>query len=88
MKDNTWVTYEDSDAAARKRVEAGQILVTMSLHRLEERTYNLVIEAGIESVSVTLHSNSLGSAFSEADQFARDYFLDRARLLEEIAERI
>ena len=23
-----------------------------------------------------------------ADQFARDYFLDRARLLEEIAERI
>ena len=72
MKDNTWVTYEDSDAAARKRVEAGQILVTMSLHRLEERTYNLVIEAGIES----------------ADQFARDYFLDRARLLAEIAERI
>ena len=69
-------------------MEAGQILVTMSLHRLEERTYNLVIEAGIESVSVTLHSNSLESAFSEADQFARDYFLDRARLLEEIAERI
>lgn len=88
MKENTWVTYEDSTTAARKRVEAGQIMVTLSLHEIGERTYNLIVESGIESVSVTLHSNSLENAYVEADQFARDYFLDRARLLEEIAERI
>lgn len=88
MKDNTWVTYEDSSSAARKRVEAGHMLVTLSLHQLGEKTYNLSIEAGIESVSVTLHSTSLEDAFTEADRFAKDYFLDRAKLLEEIAERI
>ncbi len=88
MKDNTWVTYEDSSTAARKRVEAGNILVTLSLHQLEENTYDLIIEAGIESVSVMLHARSLEEVFAEADRFAKDYFLDRAKLLEEIVERI
>ncbi len=50
MKENTWVTYEDSTTAARKRVEAGQIMVTLSLHEIGERTYNLIVESGIESV--------------------------------------
>ena len=88
MEENTWITYENSSEAARKLVEAGQILVNLTLHRIGENAYNLMIEAGIESVSVTLHSTSLEAAFGEADQFAKDYFLERARLLEEIADRI
>lgn len=88
MEEHSWVTYENTNAAARKRVEAGTILVNLTLNQVENKQYNLMIEAGIESVSVTLHSINLEKAMEEADGFAREYFLDRAKLLEEIAQRI
>ena len=47
-----------------------------------------MIEAGIEAVSVELRSKTLEEALQEADEFSRDYFRDKARLFEEIADRI
>lgn len=88
MEEHSWVTYENTNAAARKRVEAGTVLVNLTLNQVENEQYNLLIEAGIESISVTLHSTGLKEAMTEADGFAREYFLDRAKLLEEIAQRI
>lgn len=88
MEGNTWVTYENCNVTARKRVEAGPVHVNLTLHQGKDKRFDLIIEAGIESISVTLHSETLEDAFREADEFSRDYFLDRARLLEEIAQRI
>ena len=39
-------------------------------------------------MSVELKSGTLKEALREADEFARDYFRDKARLFEEIADRI
>lgn len=88
MEGNTWVTYENCSITARKWVEAGPVRVNLTLHQGKDDRYDLIIEAGIESISVTLHSQTLEEAFREADEFSRDYFLDRARLMEEIAQRI
>ncbi|MDO5349772.1 MAG: hypothetical protein Q4E86_07515 [Lachnospiraceae bacterium] len=88
MEGNTWITYENCNVTARKCVEAGPVHVNLTLHQGNDGRYDLIIEAGIESISVALRSETLKDAFREADEFSKDYFLDRAKLLEEIAQRI
>lgn len=88
MEEHTWITYNGSSTTAKKWVQAGPIHVYLTLQQNQDNTYGLIIEAGIESISVSLHSKTVNEAMAEADAFAKDYFLDRAKLLEEIAERI
>lgn len=83
-----WIVYGEGNSLARKRVEAEQQKVNLLICIGEEAKFTLVIEAGIESVSVVLQSATLAEACAEADGFARGYFLEKARLLEEIAERL
>ena len=83
-----WVVYGEGNSLARKYVEAEQQKVNLLICIGEEERFTLIIEAGIESVSVVLQSGTLQSACVEADGFAKGYFLEKARLLEEIAERL
>ncbi|MBE5973922.1 hypothetical protein [Lacrimispora xylanisolvens] len=86
--ENTWVLYGDGAAAARKSIEAEHHYISLQMQTHGDGVYILVIEAGIEAVSVELKSGTLKEALREADEFARDYFRDKARLFEEIADRI
>lgn len=84
----SWVVYGEGNSLARKYVEAEMQKVNLLLCIGEEGRFTLVIEAGIESVSVVLQSAELEEACVEADGFAKGYFQDKARLFEEIADRL
>lgn len=84
----SWIVYGEGNSLARKYVEAEMQKVNLLLCIGEGGRFTLVIEAGIESVSVTLKSMDLESACAEADGFAKGYFHDKARLFEEIADRL
>lgn len=86
--ENTWMMYEDRIATASKRIEAEHSYVSLQIQSHGNDTFILVIEAGIEAVSVELKSHTIEEACKEADDFSKDYFREKARLLEEIAERI
>lgn len=86
--ENTWVIFGDSGAVARKSIEAEHHYINLQIQSHGEECFILVIEAGIEAVSVELKSQTLKEALKEADGFSRDYFRDKARLFEEIADRI
>lgn len=86
--ENTWVMYGEIGAIARKSIEAEHHHISMQIQSHGNETYILVIEAGIEAVSVELKSKIQKEAFLEADGFARDYFRNKARMFEEIADRI
>lgn len=83
-----WIVYGEGNSLARKYVEAEQHKVNLMLCIGEGGRFTLVIEAGIESVSVVLQSISLEEACVEADGFAKGYFHEKARLFEEIADRL
>lgn len=83
-----WVIYGEESSLARKYVEAEQQKVNLLICIGEGNRFTFVIEAGIESVSVILQSETLEQACSEADEFAKGYFREKARLLEEIADRL
>lgn len=86
--ENTWVLYGETTTIARKTIEAEHHYISLQIQSYGEECFHLVIEAGIEAVSVELKSRTLEEAFLEADGFSRDYFRDKARLFEEIADRI
>ncbi len=86
--ENTWVLFGETGAVARKTIEAEQHFISLQIQSHGEECFLLVIEAGIEAVSVELKSRTLLDAFQEADGFSRDFFRDKARLFEEIADRI
>ena len=86
--ENTWVLFGESGAVARKSIEAEHHYISLQILTHGGGAYILVIEAGIEAVSVELKSNTLEEALQEADGFSRDYFRNKARLFEEIADRI
>ncbi|MEY8353686.1 hypothetical protein AALB39_10060 [Lachnospiraceae bacterium 54-53] len=86
--ENTWVLFGETDTVARKTIEAEHQLISLQIQPLGEGRYLLVIEAGIEAVSVELKSRTFEEACREADGFSRDFFRDKARLYEEIADRI
>lgn len=88
MQNSSWITYNEGNSCARKYVEAEHQKVSMILRQEGQEKYTLVIEAGIESISVFLKSKNQESACREADEFAQNYFRDKAKLLEEIADRI
>lgn len=85
--ENTWVTYNEGVKSALKTVEAEMQRVSLRVTPTEAG-YTLTLEAGIESVSVNLKSTEMSEACAEADLFAKDYYRDKARLFEEIADRI
>lgn len=84
----SWVVYGGENSLARKYVEAENQKVNLLICIGEEDKFTLVIEAGIESVSLVLQSGTLSDACAEADEFAKGYFRDKAHLLEEIADRL
>lgn len=84
----SWIVYGEGNSLARKYVEAEFQKINLLLCIGEEGRFTLVIEAGIESVSVVLKSTDLKTACEEADGFAKGYFHDKAKLFEEIAERL
>lgn len=84
----SWVIYGEGNSLARKYVEAEIQKVNLLICIGEGGRFTLVIEAGIESVSVVLQSRDLEQACVEADDFAKGYFREKARLLEEIADRL
>ncbi len=86
--ENTWVLFGEVSAVARKTIEAEHHYISMQIQSHGEQCFLLVIEAGIEAISVELKSQTLEEALMEADGFSRDYFRDKARLFEEIADRI
>lgn len=86
--ENTWVLYGETNTVARKAIEAEHQYVSLQIQSHGEACFLLVIEAGIEAASVELKSRTLEEAFLEADGFSRDYFRNKARLFEEIADRI
>ncbi|WP_077610451.1 hypothetical protein [Clostridium sp. Marseille-P2415] len=86
--ENTWVLFEEANGVARKTIEAEHHYISLQIQSHGEACFLLVIEAGIEAVSVELKSRTLEEALKEADGFSRDYFRDKARLFEEIADRI
>lgn len=83
-----WIVYGEGNSLARKYVEAENQKVNLLICIGEEEKFTLVIEAGIESVSLVLQSSTLGEACVEADEFAKGYFREKAHLLEEIADRL
>lgn len=85
--ENTWV-FGETGSIARKAIEAEHHYISLQIQSHKEGSFVLIIEAGIEAVSVELKAAVLEEAFQEADGFARDYFKDKARLFEEIADRI
>lgn len=87
LTENNWMIYGEGHALAYKRVEADIQKINMLITGSEEG-YSLAIEAGMDSVSVALKSKSMEEACMDADEFAKAYFLDKARLFEEIADRI
>lgn len=84
----SWVIYGEDNSLARKYVEAEQQKVNLLICVGEGGKFTLIIEAGIESVSVILKSENLQEACAEADGFAKGYFQEKARLFEEIADRL
>lgn len=88
MTTGSWVIYGEGNSLARKYVEAEMQKVNLLICIGEGGQFTLVIEAGIESVSVVLQSRELEAACEEADGFAKGYFREKARLLEEIADRL
>lgn len=84
----SWVVYGKGDSLARKYVEAENQKVNLLICIGEEEKFTLVIEAGIESISLVLQSRTLSEACVEADAFAKGYFREKAHLLEEIADRL
>lgn len=86
--ENTWMMFEDNMTTASKRIEAEHSYISLQIQSHGDNTFYLVIEAGIEAVSVELKSHTIEKACKEADEFSKDYFREKARLLEEIAERI
>lgn len=83
-----WIVYGEGNSLARKYVEAENQKVNLLICIGEEEKFTLVIEAGIESVSLVLQSSALAEACVEADEFAKGYFREKAHLLEEIADRL
>lgn len=83
-----WIVYGEDNSLARKCVEAENQKINLLICIGEEDRFTLVIEAGIESVSLVLQSRTLDDACTEADEFAKGYFSEKAHLLEEIADRI
>lgn len=86
--ENTWVMYGETNTLARKAIEAEHQYVSLQIQSHGEECFLLVIESGIEAISVELKSKTLEDSLKEADGFSRDYFRDKARLFEEIADRI
>ncbi|MDW2799152.1 hypothetical protein RZO55_16385 [Clostridium boliviensis] len=86
--ENTWVLFGDGGAVARKSIEAEHHYISLQIQTHGDGTFTLVIEAGIEAISVELRSKTLEEALQEADGFSRDYFRDKARLFDEISDRI
>ncbi|MCD8082382.1 MAG: hypothetical protein LUE86_02360 [Clostridiales bacterium] len=83
-----WAIYGEDQSLARKYVEAEQQKVNLLICVGEGGAFSLIIEAGIESISVVLKGGTLEEACEEADSFARGYFRDKAKLFEEIADRL
>ncbi|MCD8123407.1 MAG: hypothetical protein LUE65_14525 [Clostridiales bacterium] len=83
-----WAIYGEESSFARKYVEAEQQKVNLLVCSGEKGEFSLIIEAGIESISVVLKNSTLDAACEEADDFAREYFRDKAKLFEEIADRL
>lgn len=80
--------YQEDNVLAYKRVEADIQTINMLITGGEGASFSLAIEAGMDSVSVKLKSTSMEEACGEADEFAKAYFHDKAKLFEEIADRI
>ena len=85
---NNWMIYSEEQVIAHKRVEADIQRIHLLITPVTENSYSLAIEAGMDSVAVNLKSDSIEQACLEADQFAKAYFRDKAKLFEEIADRI
>lgn len=85
---NSWVTYGENSSLARKILMVEQQQVNLVICIGDDGAYTLLIEAGIDSVSVVLQSRELEPACEEADEFTRAYFFDKARLFEKIANKI
>lgn len=88
LTENNWMIYHDGHMLAYKRVEADIHRINMLITGNEEGNYFLAIEAGMDSISVTLEAGTMEEACTAADEFAKAYFRDKAKLLEEIADRI
>lgn len=86
--ENTWILFGETKGLARKTIEAEHHFISLQIQSHGDECFLLVIEAGIEAISVELKSETLEEAMKEADGFSRDYFRDKARLFEEIADRI
>lgn len=84
----SWVVYGEGNSLARKYVEAENQKINLLICIGEGEKFTLVIEAGIESISLILQSSTLSDACVEADEFAKGYFREKAHLLEEIADRL
>ena len=83
-----WSVYGEGNSLVRKCVEAEAHKVNLLIYGSGDTSFTLVIEAGIESVSVILQSGSMEEACREADEFAKGYFREKAHLLNEIADRL
>ncbi len=88
LTENNWMVYGDGHALAYKRVEADIHRINMLITGDEGGEYWLAIEAGMDSISVALSGRTMDEACKEAEGFAKAYFRDKAKLLEEIADRI
>ena len=85
---NNWMVYSEENTIAHKRVEAENQKINLLITADDDSAFYLAIEAGMDSISVNLKSRDMESACKEADVFAKSYFADKARLFEEIADRI